>query len=228
MTTATGTSSNAAPLPGEDARRLDLPALQRDVSTCTLCDLAETRTNVAFGDGDPTSGLVIVGAAPGRSEDLTGRPFSGAVGNLIDNVLLENGLDRSDVYLCTVVKCRPPGERPPRPVEVETCLPHLRAQLSHLAPKAVVALGDLPTRVLLGRALPLDKVAGYRFPLNGATVIPTFDPQVALQGNPHAMAALRRDIRTARAIVEGRIAGAGAGFAELRARLAETAGEAAE
>lgn len=192
-------------------------ALQRAAAACRICDLAEGRTNVAFGDGDPAAGLLIVGEAPGRHGDLQGKPFVGAVGNLIENLLLENGLTRQDVYLCTVVKCRTPGDRPPSSVEVESCRPYLREQLAHVRPEVVVTLGELATAVLLGKPVPIEKVAGYRFPVGGATVIPTYHPDVALKGSPQAMAALRRDVRTARAVLDGRVAPAGAGFAELRA-----------
>lgn len=181
----------------------------RQASVCDRCDLHETRNVVVFGDGDPTAGIVLVGSGPGRHEDLTGRPFEGAVGNLLDNILADAEMTRSDVYLCNVVKCHPPSGREPYPDEIETCLPWLGEQLRQISPEVIVTFGALAGRVVLRREVPVDKVAGFRFPMNGATVIPTYDLGAALQGSPQAMTALKRDVRTAKAVLDGRIPGAG-------------------
>lgn len=175
---------------------------------CTRCALHAGRSSVVFGDGDPSAPLILVGTAPGRHEDLQGRPFVGALGNLIDTCLREAGSGRDRVYLTTVVKCRPPEGRDPRPEEVASCSPYLRKQVSHVAPKVVVTLGSLATRLLLRRPVPVERVAGYRFDIGGGVVaIPTYDPLAALQGSPHAMEGLRRDVRTAVAVVDGRLVG---------------------
>lgn len=191
-------------------------ALVRDASVCERCDLHETRNVVVFGDGDPDAGIVLVGSVPGRHEDLTGRPFEGAVGNLLDNLLAEAGLTREDVYLSNVVKCHPPASRAPFPDEVETCLPWLGEQLRHISPKVIVTFGSLPSRVVLRRDVPIEKVSGFRFPMNGATVIPTYDLAAALKGSPKAMSALKRDVRTAKAVADGRVAPAEAMLEGLR------------
>lgn len=196
--------------------------LAAEASACTRCALHEGRTQVVFGQGDPAAGLVLVGDAPGRHEDLSGEPFAGAVGNLIDNLLLDHGLTREDVYLTTVVKCRTPKHRPPTADEIDSCAPFLRAQLGHLSPIVVVAFGALVVDLLLGREVPLHRLAGHRLDVGGVTVIPTYDPQTALQGNGRAMAGLRRDVGTAAGIVGGRIAPAGDALAELHARHAAT------
>lgn len=198
-----------------------LPSWQRledEASSCTRCALHEARTQVVLGSGDPDAQLVLVGDAPGRHEDLTGEPFAGAVGNLVDNLLLDNGLSRGDVYLTTLVKCRPPGGRDPSQAEIDTCSPFLRAQLGQVRPCVVVAFGQQVTELLLGREVPIHRLAGYQLDVGGVTVIPTHDPQTALQGNGRAMAALRRDVRTAAGIVSGRVASAAAALSELRAR----------
>lgn len=194
--------------------------LRDEASGCTRCGLHEDRTQVVFGAGDPDAALVLIGEAPGRHEDLTGAPFAGAVGNLIDNLLLDNDLTRDDVYLTTAVKCRPAGA--PTDDEIDTCAPYLRAQLALLRPEVVVALGQRVTELLLGREAPIHRLAGYRLDVGGVTLIPTHDPQVALQGNGRAMAALRRDVRTAAGIVSGRIAPAGDALTELRAERPAT------
>jgi uracil-DNA glycosylase len=180
-------------------------ALARKAAGCERCDLHETRNHVVYGDGDPRSDLVFIGESPGRHEDLVGRPYVGAGGNLLDNLLQENAIARSDVYVTTLVKCRPPNHRQAEPDEVETCSTHLRDQLNHIRPKVIVTLGAMPSRVILGREVPIAKVAGYRFPVRGATVIPTYGLDDVLKGSPAAMSALRRDVRTAVGVAEGRI-----------------------
>lgn len=188
-----------------------------EASSCTRCGLSEGRTHVVVGAGDPDADLVLIGLAPGRHEDLTGEPFVGASGNLIENLLLDNDLTRDEVYLTTVVKCRPPGNRDPEREEVTSCAPWLFEQLRHVSPRVVVALGELPTQLILGRDAPLRRIAGYRLPVNGATLIPTHGPAEALRGNPVAMSALKRDIRVAKGVLDGRIASADGALEELRA-----------
>lgn len=182
-------------------------------ATCTRCGLHETRSQVVFGDGDPNADLVFVGDAPGRHEELTGKPFEGAAGNLLDNLLLDNDLDRRDVYVVNLVKCRPPGQREPTDEEIDTCFPYLREQLGHIRPRVVVALGARVTSLLLGRPAPITKIAGFRIPRAGATLIPTYHLSDALRGSPAAMAALKRDVRTAKGVLDGRVPPAEQGLA---------------
>jgi uracil-DNA glycosylase len=199
------------------AGRRPWTAVAGEASGCTRCGLAESRNHVVFGDGDPGADLVLIGTAPGRHEDLTGEPFVGATGNLIENLLIDNDLGRDDVYVTTVVKCRPPRSRPPEIEEITACAPWLFEQLGLISPRVVVTLGDVPTRLILGRDAPLHRIAGYRLPVNGATLIPTHDPADALRGSPVAMSALTRDIRVAKGVLDGRIAGADGALDELRA-----------
>lgn len=180
-------------------------SLVRTAAECERCDLHETRNHVVYGEGDPSSALVFVGETPGRHEDLVGRPFVGAGGNLLENLLLENGVDRGEVYLTTVVKCRPPNHRAAFPDEVDTCSSHLRDQLNHIRPQVIVTLGASATRIILGREAPIAKIAGYRFPVRGSTVIPTYGLDEVLKGSPVAMSALRRDVRAAVGVAQGRV-----------------------
>ncbi|MDP8960798.1 MAG: uracil-DNA glycosylase [Actinomycetota bacterium] len=191
--------------------------LQDQAVGCTRCRLHEARSHVVFGEGDCDADLVFIGAAPGLHEDLQGKPFVGAAGNLLTNLLFENRLQRSDVYVCNVVKCRSPGGREPLLDEVEACSRFLRKQLLLLSPRVIVTLGGVATGLMLGRTVAIDKVAGYRFQTHGATLIPTYHPDLAVRGSLQAMGALRRDVRVAKGVLDGRIATAYEALTELRA-----------
>ncbi len=185
---------------------------------CTRCDLHEGRTRVVFGDGDPDADLMIIGDAPTRQEDLQEKPFLGAGGNMLNSALGDAGLERSAVYLTTIVKCRPPQQRQPLIEEVERCSPYLLEQLAHVRPKVVVTMGEWVTQLLLRRRVPIRRVAGFRFDMYGATLIPTFHPSAALRGDPRAVATIRRDIHTAKAVLDGRLASGAEAVSEYLAR----------
>lgn len=193
--------------------------LERDASGCTLCRLCDVRTKVVFGEGSQTPSLVVIGDAPARTDDLLGKPFAGAPGNLLDNVLLESGFDRDEeVYVTTVVKCHPGRTTPDREV-VDACTPYLLEQIVNLAPKVIVTLGPVAAQLLLRRPVPLDKAAGFRFDVfDGITLIPTYHPTAVIKGNHQAIASLRRDFMTARAVLDGRLSTGKEAMAELRAR----------
>ena len=190
---------------------------RRAATAAPLCRL-EDRTKVVFGDGAQDADVVVLGDAPGRTEDLLGQPFVGAAGNLLDNLLLDAGFDRDDVYVTTLVKCHPRG-RGPRPEVVDACSPCLVEQLANLRPKVIVTLGPVATALLLRRPVPLDKVAGFRFDVfDGVTLMPTHHPATVIKGNQHVVAAIRRDLMTARAVLDGRLSTGAEAMAELRAR----------
>lgn len=194
--------------------------LERTAAGCTDCRLHETRTKVVFGDGNPEADIVIVGDAPGRTEDLLGKPAVGAAGNLLDNLLSEAGIAREDVYITTVVKCHPREDAPDGAV-VDACSSYLVEQLAHLRPKVIVTLGPVAAGLLLRRPIPLDKVAGFRFDVyDGVTLVPTYHPAGVIKGNQHMIASIRRDLMTARAVLEGRLSTGAEAMAELRARSA--------
>jgi len=139
-----------------------------------------SRTKVVFGEGTLNAGLFIVGEAPGFNEDREGKPFRGASGMLLDRLLSSIGLDREEVYLTTLLKCRPPEGRGPKPAEINACRPYLLAQLDAVDPQVVVALGDLASRSLTGRKEAVSRIRGRVIPLDGRYVFPTLSLSRAL------------------------------------------------
>jgi DNA polymerase len=168
--------------------------LEREALACTRCPLAETRTQVVFGVGDPTADLLFVGEGPGEQEDLTGEPFVGRAGRLLTSLIEGIGLTRSQVYIANVVKCRPPGNRDPLPLEIETCRPYLEAQVHFIDPRIVVTLGNFATKLLLATKDGITKVRGREFPYrDGAVLIPVLHPSAVLRGGGAALAQARAD-----------------------------------
>jgi len=162
----------------------DLEELKKIVLECHLCDLAKTRKNVVFGEGDPKANLMFVGEGPGATEDETGRPFVGRAGQLLTK-MIENVLElkRSDVYIANIVKCRPPNNRVPTPEEVEKCIPYLWKQIELIDPKIIVALGSTSYRHLTGDKTPISKIRGQVIDFGGRKLIPTYHPSFLLR-NP--------------------------------------------
>jgi uracil-DNA glycosylase len=184
---------------------MTLQELGREASTCTRCRLAKGRTQVVFGVGNPHAGLMFIGEGPGYYEDKQGEPFVGAAGQLLTKLLGEIGLRREDVYICNVVKCRPPGNRDPLPDEIESCRPYLEGQLENIQPRVIVTLGNFATRFILDRQVSISRVRGQRFTIDGRTVIPTFHPAAVLHGGGEAgtqMTALRADFRLIREVLD--------------------------
>jgi len=179
----------------------------REASTCTKCRLAEGRTQVVYGVGHPNADLLFIGEGPGFHEDKQGVPFVGAAGQLLNRMLLEIDLPREEVYICNVVKCRPPGNRDPLPDEIEACTPYLREQIQLIDPVVVVTLGNWATRFILEKQISISRVRGQRFPWSGRTVIPTFHPAAILHGggeNSNQMTALRTDFQEIRRALDER------------------------
>ena len=159
---------------------LDIEAEARE---CVRCPLAEGRTQVVFGVGNPNADLMFVGEAPGREEDLKGEPFVGRSGKLLDQLVLEEmGLSRDSFYIGNVVKCRPPGNRDPKPEEIEQCRPYLEAQVKLIGPKVIVTLGNFATKLLLNTTQGITKVRGQTYEYGDTKLVPTFHPSAALQG----------------------------------------------
>lgn len=211
LTTATAPSTTAAHR-----------ALERAIRACSACDLHAERCNPVTGEGSLDARLMIVGSKPRRHEDLQGRPFAGGSGNVLDHVLNAAGLSRSDVYLTSVVKCRPGDDRAASPDEVRACLPHLEAERELVAPEVIVTLGAFTTSVLLRRSVPIERVAGYRLDVDGVTLIPTYHPADAVRGVPQAAVCLRRDLAMAKAVLDGRLSTGAEAMAELRRRRPES------
>jgi DNA polymerase len=152
-----------------------------DAATCRRCRLAETRTQVVFGVGDPDAELMFIGEAPGFYEDKQGEPFVGAAGQLLTRMLGEIGLRREDVYIANVLKSRPPANRDPLPDEIEACTPWLVEQMSIIQPMLVTTLGNFATKFVLNTAQGITRLRGQTFPWHGRTVIPTFHPAAILR-----------------------------------------------
>jgi DNA polymerase len=142
--------------------------------------LHESRTNLVFGFGNPAADIMLVGEAPGAREDERGEPFVGASGRLLDGMLARIGLERGDVYIANVLKCRPPKNRNPRPEEIETCVPFLFEQLQAVDPRVVGTLGNFATRVLLGTNKGITALRGRAFEVRGYRVVPMYHPAAAL------------------------------------------------
>jgi DNA polymerase len=181
----------------------ELDALRLTAESCTDCRLAETRTNVVFGVGASDADVMIVGEAPGKNEDLQGEPFVGAAGQLLNTLMSEVGIRRDQVYIANVLKCRPPGNRDPRPDEIDACKGYLRRQLELIDPTVVVTLGNFSTKLLLKTETGITKMRGQRYRWwRGIIVVPTFHPAAALRGRPDVEASMRQDFQLVRSTIE--------------------------
>jgi DNA polymerase len=162
----------------------DLDALREFIGDCTRCKLAPGRTNLVFGVGNPNAELMFVGEAPGADEDLQGEPFVGRAGQLLTDIIERGmGMPRHDVYICNVIKCRPPENRNPEPDEVTTCEPFLFRQIDLVRPKAIVGLGTFAVQALLKVKTPISKLRGIWHEVRAIKMMPTFHPAYLLR-NP--------------------------------------------
>jgi uracil-DNA glycosylase family 4 len=175
-----------------------LLAFADQVSACTRCRLSQGRTQVVFGVGNPQADLLFVGEAPGFHEDKQGIPFVGQAGKLLDNLLAGIGLERSEVYIANVLKCRPPGNRDPQPDEIESCEPHLFRQIELIQPRVVATLGNFATKLLSGKPTGITRVHGQEqeVTLGGNRVLlyPLYHPAAALY-TPAMLKVLQDDFR---------------------------------
>ena len=179
--------------PAQD-RLVRLPQLASEVAVCTKCGLAATRTQTVFARGNPAAQLCFVGEAPGAEEDAQGLPFVGRAGQLLDHMIGAMGLSpENDVYICNIVKCRPPGNRRPEPEEMATCIPYLHEQLALVHPRAIVALGNTAVAALLDTKLGITKLRGQWKLYRGHTlVMPTYHPSYLLRPSPQQIEAKRQ------------------------------------
>jgi uracil-DNA glycosylase len=168
-----------------EERRADLVDLYREASGCVRCPLHRGRTNVVFGSGNANADLMFVGEAPGMHEDLQGLPFVGRAGKLLDQLLEEVGLQRSDVFITNVLLCRPPGNRDPQPDEIDTCKPYLHRKIELIEPKVICTLGNFATKLLTRSQRGITSVHGRPqvHELGGRTVrvFPIYHPAAALR-----------------------------------------------
>ncbi len=157
--------------------------IRLELGGCQRCQLGGTRTNLVFGAGNEKSEIVFVGEAPGRDEDLKGEPFVGEAGQLLTKIIQAMGLAREDVYICNVLKCRPPNNRNPQPEEIEACQPILLRQLQAISPKIIIALGTFAAQTLLRTRAPISQLRGRIHDYHGIPLMPTFHPAFLLR-NP--------------------------------------------
>jgi len=158
----------------------DLGQLHEIILGCTRCRLAKTRKNVVPGEGSPKASIMLVGEAPGGREDSEGRPFVGSAGKLLNELIGSVGLRRQDVFITSVVKCRPPSNRLPRKDEVASCIPFLSSQVKILQPKVICAMGNLAVRVLVDGALSVTRVHGVPRRKDDVVFFPMYHPAAAL------------------------------------------------
>ncbi len=190
-----GKAPTAAPVDGPDDREAALAEAARRVSACTKCALCETRTQTVFSDGSPWARLAFVGEAPGADEDRQGTPFVGRAGQLLTDIITKGmRIHRSEVYICNVLKCRPPGNRDPQPEEIASCEPYLREQLRLVQPEVICALGSFAARFLTGLDLPLGRLRGSWREYEGIPVRVTYHPSYLLR-NPSAKKQAWEDIQ---------------------------------
>jgi DNA polymerase len=206
---APASAASAAPAPAASAApvKVDasgLEAVRLELGECTRCRLCETRKQIVFGEGNPQAAVVFVGEGPGADEDRSGRPFVGRAGQLLDKMIESVGWKREEVYICNVVKCRPPGNRNPELDEVATCRPFLEAQLRAISPRAIVTLGKPAATTLLDRNVAITRERGVWREWEGIPLMPTFHPAYVLrQYTRENRQAVWDDLRAVRERVDG-------------------------
>ncbi len=193
----------AATAPEIDLTGLDYSALEATALACRRCRLAEGRTQVVFSDGNPEARLMVVGEAPGANEDRTGLPFVGQAGKMLDLLLAAVDLSRKDsVYICNVLKCRPPGNRNPLADEIESCAPYLKRQIALVAPEVILAVGTFAAQLLTGTTHPLGKLRGSVYSYEGVPLVVTYHP-AALLRNPGWTRSTWDDLQLLRQAMDG-------------------------
>ncbi len=188
----------------QENRQPDSPLWQfRDeIKECTKCALHATRTNFVFGDGNPSADIMFIGEAPGAEEDRTGIPFVGRAGQLLNKLLEKIQLQRGDVFICNILKSRPPNNRDPRPEEVAACIPYLYRQIEIVKPNIIVALGRISAQNLLNTQEALGKMRNRRWKYRGIEMIVTYHPAAILR-NPGLMDAATTDFKLIKELSAG-------------------------
>ena len=159
----------------------DLPSLQKFLEGCARCKLSTARTNIVFGQGNPHAKLMFVGEAPGRDEDEQGLAFVGRAGQLLTKIIEAIGMKRDDVFICNVLRCRPPNNRNPEPDEVASCMPFLDETIRLVGPRVIVTLGTFAAQAVLGTDEPIGRLRGRWRTAKGTRVMPTFHPAFLLR-----------------------------------------------
>ncbi len=180
------------------ARAEQLETLRAEVIQCCRCPLAtQGRTHVVFGEGNPNADILFVGEGPGAEEDIQGRPFVGRSGQLLTQIIQDVGLQREQVFIANIIKCRPPGNRDPLPNEIETCEPYLRAQIELIQPQVIVTLGRFATHTLTGEKTSITRMRGQFYQYQNVKLMPTLHPAAVLRNMnylPDVVADIRRAV----------------------------------
>lgn len=171
-----------------------LALIRNDLGDCRRCKLSSGRKNIVFGAGNSQARLVFVGEGPGYDEDLQGQPFVGAAGQLLTKIIQAIGLNRESVYICNIIKCRPPGNRNPQPDEINACSPFLKRQLESIAPDFICALGTFAAQTLLQTTTPISRLRGRFYDYMGAKLMPTYHPAYLLR-NPEQKRTVWEDMQ---------------------------------
>ena len=171
-----------------------LNSVRLEMGDCQLCPLGKTRKNLVFGDGNPEARIVFVGEAPGADEDEQGLPFVGRAGQLLTDIIKAMGYQRKDVYICNILKCRPPGNRNPQPDEISKCEPFLKKQLQIISPSVICALGTFAAKTLLNTEIPISVLRGRFHLYEGIKLMPTYHPAYLLR-NPSAKKQVWEDVQ---------------------------------
>jgi DNA polymerase len=169
--------------PSRTSKEKELNSLRREIAKSECCQLCRTRKNLVFGSGNPEANLMFVGEAPGEDEDAQGLPFVGRAGQLLTKIIESIGLKRNEVYICNILKCRPPNNRAPFPTEILACEPYLKEQIEIIKPKIICALGKFAAQTLLKTQTPITQLRGKFYDYEGIKLIPTFHPAYLLR-NP--------------------------------------------
>ena len=182
--------------PGNDKDRKDLlKTACQEMANCQLCPLGKTRKNMVFGDGNADARIVFVGEAPGADEDEQGLPFVGRAGQLLTDIIVKGmKMQRKDVYICNILKCRPPGNRNPQPDEISKCEPFLKNQLRIISPEIICALGTFAAKTLLKTDIPISALRGRFHSYEGIKLMPTYHPAYLLR-NPSAKKQVWEDVQ---------------------------------
>jgi DNA polymerase len=180
---ATAAPARKVEAPASQVTQGGLPRVRDELGDCTRCKLSGGRQNIVFGVGNANAPLVFVGEAPGADEDKQGEPFVGAAGQLLTKMIIAMGLQREDVYICNIIKCRPPGNRNPEPDEIAACEPFLKQQLAAIRPRMIVCLGKFATQCLLRSDASISQLRGRFHAYEGIPLMPTFHPAYLLR-NP--------------------------------------------
>jgi DNA polymerase len=191
--------------PAQDSQAR-LEQIRANLGECNRCRLHSSRTHIVFGEGNPSARVVLVGEGPGQEEDRQGRPFVGAAGKLLDRIIVAMGWQRNEIYICNVIKCRPPGNRDPQPDEIDQCGPFLKRQLRAIGPQAILVLGSFAAQFLLSSQQPITELRNGVHQFEGFPVVATYHPAYLLR-NPLQKRKVWKDVELLLSLVQNHSGG---------------------